>query len=357
MIFSTEVPVLTLIVSFLGLTLSSANAGPRSPSAPQRPLAKPASRNSSAVKRPTQYEMLFPWVEAGQTLSVAKLKIFVDWASLDPQADQIVKTAMARFGATDLSSFLKLFVVDSNDSTPSSGGNKRGGETKYGELSSETIPILSVDQFSGADLEKVEPYRSQIEAIRVRKGAYFVYAVNRSVYLRVFTFSNPSIYLARNETLRQSYESFIHELTHFNRFDLRTEPNPLDFDSAEAFESAYLLAPGEEADARTTGVSALIRLLQKLPDETSLPVDLEGWFTPKGVLIAQPAQQLLVIRDFLGYHAQDLYLDRLTIFLLEDDNEWRALRALPASNAQAAARIEVLKTEIARANHLLSHAR
>ncbi len=307
------------------------------------------------VHRPTQTEMLNGWLDNKEPLTVAKLKKLVDWAALDTQSDAIVKAAMTRYGAVDLKEFLKLFIVDSpGPREGASVGSRRGGETHHGELEVETLPIRAEDQFSGVALETIEPYRSQIEAIRVRLGAYFIYAVNRSVNLRVYAFSNPTVYLARGETLRQTYESFIHELTHFVRFDLRSEPNPLAYETAEAFEAAYLLAPGEECDARMTGIVALIALLKKLPDYTSLPVVLEQWFTVKGEVLVKPEQILFIIRDYMGYHAIDLYRNRLEVLLMEEGDEWRALQALSPQDEKIKARTELLRADIATANRLLA---
>jgi len=316
-------------------------------------------------QRPTEAELLSPWFKSHEKFTPEKIEQLVTWAKLDPETDALVYEAMRRFKAKTTREFAKLFIVDE----PPQQGNsavsiaRKGGEFIFGDYDVITTPLLMEDIGTSEYILNNEPYRTQIETALAQPGVYLAYADLRSTHLRLYTFKNPSIFLARGESLSQTYESFVHELWHFTHFDLRNEPNPLLYHNAKEFEAAYLLASGQEVEARIIGVRALIRLLHALPNDSSLPVSLKHWFNNDGSSTKTASEMLTVIRDFLGYRFRKTYSNRLELLKSENFLEVRAIeielgtgsksRLSLTQKSALEARLKTLEQQTQLANKLL----
>lgn len=309
---------------------------------------------SAATLRPLrEADLQKPWLDHSEPFTPQKLKILIDLATRTPRTAKLVQAAMERFGASDLDAFFPLFVAENLElDIVNNTFVRRGGETRYGELNSTTLEVSPQDRFSTADLATVAPYEARVADIAMRREAYAVWVENHSVTLEVCTLSHPLISLTRDETLEQTYENFIHELTHFTRFDLRTEPNPLDYADAASYEAAYLLSPGQEIEARVSGVQALIELLRAYPSKTSLPISPQNWFSPTGKLRATNERLLHLIRDEMGYGARATYRNRLSVLVAAAERELAELGRLRDAgdpDPRLKNRIDALAERLARA--------
>lgn len=250
-----------------------------------------------------------PWLVEGETFSQAKLRTLINLARTDARTSALVDQAMIALGVQNIADFTKIFNPTS--SPLSQGVSEVGGSFSPGAIETRSLELEPNDCFIGAGVLAKEPYQSRIENLKKSLSAYWTRSEVRGCRIQLYFASRPSITLSPEGTWLQCYENFIHELTHFVRFDLFTEPNPVLFERAVDWEQAYLQSPGQEIDARIEGLKAQIRLAGHIPQNSSLPIILADWFTERGEVKANNESFLLVVRDFLGYRGRELWVNRL----------------------------------------------
>ncbi|MGK5088480.1 hypothetical protein WDW86_13050 [Bdellovibrionota bacterium FG-2] len=248
------------------------------------------------------------WLAGKDALSVDALEQIEKLLREDSESQTLLVQAMDKVGAHSMMDFLKVVRLFPTDPAAPPNGSPSSlglgtisvmtyGTTNFGEISSIFLFRDDASIREGKNVE--DAYRARIEAFKRGEGGVSAKEVLTPGYAKVAVQKNPSICLRADLTIDDALYTFVHELTHFVKFDPLEEVDMLSFKNESDFLAKRVLALGDEVDAFVAQYRAQIR---KQKTKNSLSDKMKPLFNDQGDLIGtrERLAEIVLMSEYQG---------------------------------------------------------